>query len=393
MSSKTYFQYQGNLSSQDLSEACGLPSGMGPFMGFSQVVDMNGASPRVKASLGDETLSRSLYFRDAFDHRSILHKVGSVNPKFGLVTKDGHIYVTDLEELPITMMNTSSGRSELTLWALYQNIQQPINNSPTIVGYWNTSAYSLYDEFYAPLLKYSGTDNTDLIGKVNFTNLHDRVKNLVPSATLDKLTFIGVYGQGSNPLTGNVEEFSLVPYEYKWPYNIPFTPSTYNEIKGAIKTINTFLEGTGYNSLKDALNSITQGEEEVQLPPSLPIGSIILWSNYGNTSIPDGWEVCDGTNGKPNLMGRFALGQSGDYAVGDTGGNDSIQLSGENLPAHTHIIDPSETTSSTHSGSGSSSGMRWVDKLITKDPIYKGSGSSVYAMPPYCVVIYIIKIR
>lgn len=34
----------------------------------------------------------------------------------------------------------------------------------------------------------------------------------------------------------------------------------------------------------------------------LPIGSIIM---YHGTSIPEGWNICDGTNGTPNLIGKF----------------------------------------------------------------------------------------
>ena len=36
----------------------------------------------------------------------------------------------------------------------------------------------------------------------------------------------------------------------------------------------------------------------------MPIGAIIM---FGGTSskIPEGWHICDGTNGTPNLIGRF----------------------------------------------------------------------------------------
>ena len=43
---------------------------------------------------------------------------------------------------------------------------------------------------------------------------------------------------------------------------------------------------------------------------NLPIGSIILWAVTG--AVPEGWQVCNGTNGTPNLIGRFPLGASVD---------------------------------------------------------------------------------
>ena len=52
----------------------------------------------------------------------------------------------------------------------------------------------------------------------------------------------------------------------------------------------------------------------------LPQGLISLWSG---TNIPQGWALCDGTQGTPNLSGRFVVGQSnagGDYdTIGNTG--------------------------------------------------------------------------
>lgn len=37
---------------------------------------------------------------------------------------------------------------------------------------------------------------------------------------------------------------------------------------------------------------------------SIPTGGIIIWSG---SAVPDGWALCDGTNGTPDLRGRFVL--------------------------------------------------------------------------------------
>lgn len=44
--------------------------------------------------------------------------------------------------------------------------------------------------------------------------------------------------------------------------------------------------------------------------PPMPQGAIVMW--YDKT-IPPGWHICDGTNGTPDLSGRFAVGTT-DYA-------------------------------------------------------------------------------
>ena len=52
---------------------------------------------------------------------------------------------------------------------------------------------------------------------------------------------------------------------------------------------------------------------------NLPIGVILLWSG-STASIPAGFQICDGTNGTPDLRDRFLVGAGSAYAVGATGG-------------------------------------------------------------------------
>ena len=46
----------------------------------------------------------------------------------------------------------------------------------------------------------------------------------------------------------------------------------------------------------------------------IPKGGIIMWSG-ATTAIPQGWALCDGTNGTPNLRDRFIVGAGSTYAV------------------------------------------------------------------------------
>lgn len=47
----------------------------------------------------------------------------------------------------------------------------------------------------------------------------------------------------------------------------------------------------------------------------VPKGTIVIWSGAAD-AIPSGWALCDGTNGTPNLSGRFVFGAGGDVFVG-----------------------------------------------------------------------------
>ena len=77
-------------------------------------------------------------------------------------------------------------------------------------------------------------------------------------------------------------------------------------------------------SLQVIRTSVPQGS-------SLPAGSIIPW--YGNLAdIPDGFALCNGSNGTPDLRDKFITGAGSTYALGDTGGEYNIVLTKANLP-------------------------------------------------------------
>lgn len=76
---------------------------------------------------------------------------------------------------------------------------------------------------------------------------------------------------------------------------------------------------------------------------TLPIGSIIMF-NGAASNIPEGWHICDGTEGTPNLIGSFIKAAA---ASGATGGKTQIQLTTANIPNHTHsVLTNTLTTSS-----------------------------------------------
>lgn len=54
------------------------------------------------------------------------------------------------------------------------------------------------------------------------------------------------------------------------------------------------------------------------------------------SDIPNGWHLCDGTNGTPDLRGRFIVGAGNTYSVGDSGGVDEVTLTTEQMPQHNH---------------------------------------------------------
>ena len=78
---------------------------------------------------------------------------------------------------------------------------------------------------------------------------------------------------------------------------------------------------------------------------SLPKGSIIMWSD---PTVPEGWQICDGTNDTPDLRDKFVVGAGNTYDLDATGGSkDAIAAS------HTHTASTNSTGAHTHTLSGS----------------------------------------
>lgn len=67
----------------------------------------------------------------------------------------------------------------------------------------------------------------------------------------------------------------------------------------------------------------------------IPIGTIIMFNSTQN--IPDGWHICDGTNGTPNLIGKFIkAGTSLGTNKTDLDQDNYLTINQENLPNHSH---------------------------------------------------------
>lgn len=73
-----------------------------------------------------------------------------------------------------------------------------------------------------------------------------------------------------------------------------------------------------------------------------------MW--YGSTdTVPEGWAICDGSNGTPNLVDRFVVGAGSAYGLGAQGGStnatahfsgytDGTVLNVNQIPSHNHYL-------------------------------------------------------
>ena len=129
---------------------------------------------------------------------------------------------------------------------------------------------------------------------------------------------------------------------------------------------------------------------------------IILW--YGNTgNVPNGFALCDGSNGTPDLRNRFVVGAGDTYNPNDTGGATSNTLTADQIPTHTHsasVTDPGHKhdTSVDNTKLFPSNGQTSINfggaggypaDVFSMDNT--GGGQSHNNIPPYYALIFIIK--
>ena len=127
---------------------------------------------------------------------------------------------------------------------------------------------------------------------------------------------------------------------------------------------------------------------------AVPTGCILIWSGAAN-AIPSGFVLCNGSNGTPDLRGKFVVGYhdgNGDYDVGDTGGAETVTLTTAQIPSHKHttnidgqhVIPGGGGSSYPYGGAGT-----YASRLFSMDNT--GGGGAHENRPPFYALCYIMK--
>lgn len=124
---------------------------------------------------------------------------------------------------------------------------------------------------------------------------------------------------------------------------------------------------------------------------TIPSGGIIIWSSAAD-AVPDGWALCDGTNGTPDLRGKFVLGSSESHALGSTSGSEEVTLTVEQIPEHFHIIQGMLDGSYVTQNTGTYPVFPQNNKANSFCTSETGGSQSHQNMPPYYTLAYIMKL-
>jgi len=113
----------------------------------------------------------------------------------------------------------------------------------------------------------------------------------------------------------------------------PFSPYTFPQFSATTATISS-LNVSGTTSLSNPINTgggvgsagqvlFSRGAGLAPIWGNvMPVGGIIMWSG-AIANIPTGWQLCDGTNGTPNLKNKFII-----CADADTSGVATTSITG-----------------------------------------------------------------
>ncbi len=136
---------------------------------------------------------------------------------------------------------------------------------------------------------------------------------------------------------------------------------------------------------------------------AIPQGMIVKWTGT-LASIPPNFQLCDGTNGTPDLRSKFVKGVLNSCTnPGGTGGADSVTLTTAQIPAHNHSVsDPqhkhSYTVTAATTGCGNARFGKTPNCTFSSSSATtgitvgnKGCGSSHENRPAYFQVAFIMK--
>ena len=444
MATKTYFGFQSQLKSKELTEAIALQHGPGPLFGYAGF-SLNG--PVITLTpLPDNGDTELKEFRDHFSklvndrmasRKVMVQAFDGATGNFGIITKDGYIEVNNSNQIDITIFNTQSTNSEVIVIARH-NYSEDVNIEMPVIyeAYWNqstTSFFKLYkkaiDFNYPTPLSAREIEGLDINqGPQDDSQLsYSYLSSTALAATgidlnnLADCTLVGIYGTGNDAMseTGALQKFIILPYDGKFPMELTYSWPDVNFNKDLLRYLYKVFDGMGSMTFAQYLRKLLSesDEEKEVVSVAVPVGTIIMW--YGSTStIPYGWEICDGTASvhnpnimKPNLMGRFPVGLSTEDSnynkPGVTGGNNQVTLEINNIPQHNHVYTADDNSegkfasvetgfpqvyqgaSEAVTGTAGSSGNQGVAKAYLTSKV--GGNKPIDNRPAYTVVTFIIK--
>mgnify|MGYP000706311709 CR=1 FL=1 len=173
------------------------------------------------------------------------------------------------------------------------------------------------------------------------------------------VTSINVTGVTATPVVLTLDQYQSLTIKftgtltanvtYQLPAGVGGRWIAQNNTTGAFTiTFASLGGGATFGATSGYTNFISDGTNCYGKFGGVASGIIAIWSG-SQASIPIGWLLCDGTSGTLDLRNKFIVGAGSTYAVGDTGGVDTVTLSVAQMPSHTHTVAGTTAADGIHS--------------------------------------------
>jgi len=178
------------------------------------------------------------------------------------------------------------------------------------------------------------------------------------------------------------------------------TAATYRRLEithGELQATNTIM-GQRMNQLQLANGDLHA--ETAALAAGIPQGVVFAWKpcslqyENGKLKAPSGYAVCDGTNGTPDLAGRFILGASAEYnpdkfKLHESGGTENHR---HDVKTRIVLHDPWVSGWESHRHCMQNIGEDAVQLNTIRNKVFAADCNAVEHMPPFHTLIYIMKL-
>lgn len=227
-----------------------------------------------------------------------------------------------------------------------------------------------------------GHEGLEFRGDDNYfgTNADARIIRMIDTNASGGNVDGGLVIQAHTPTDGtSVELLRIRNNEFKWRGNAIWHSGNDGAGSGLDADLLDGQHGSYYAS---------KAYVEQLLSQQLPRGIIAMWSG-SIASIPDGWALCDGQNGTPDLRDRFVVGAGREYAVGDTGGQKEVTLTIDQIPPHSHTYTFRSGERKKDNATSDSAAWQGTSTASTSTV---GGGKPHENRPPYYAVCFIMKL-
>ena len=293
---------------------------------------------------------------DPSTHNSILYAYGYFNPKTDTIPAASTSVMEEVYEIEVYTSNAENITATIDTSLVYA-LQSDLEDLEAEV----TTAKSDITDIQSQLNDFAQEDDlVDLAAEVAGakTDIQNIQQNYsLITATGSKIT--ASYNTSTNVVTltlKNANNTTLSTATFTVPISETFVNCTYangtltfTQKNGSTKqvSISGLISNLVPNSRTiagvDLVDNITKSElmTALGLNPNgnnCPSGMIVMWSGTV-ASIPEGWRLCNGQNGTPDLRNRFIVGAGDEYTVGNTGGEKEHTLTTDEMPSHKHNLE------------------------------------------------------